>query len=274
VLVSRVITHLELSLPYVRKDPVKRYSRQALTSVFIKAFSTGLFLAVVCFLPVWAQDSGNNTAVPLMKHPTCTKSASDSDCQEVDSASLSTAPAVDAATPDEDGNDAGKSLLTVDCPDYKAIANRYLDYHKALLKAKRLKELVPYRMQVFQDQYNQTMAPGKFKAADNPDLLLPLIQAMEPRNIKITKILIKDDWAQLHAEGLDAGALIEGMNKGLNKIGEDLSKALGNVGQPGQEKTVTFGSTQLHKENGFWQIGKERWSSKTFTVPSTESIKN
>jgi hypothetical protein len=159
------------------------------------------------------------------------------------------------------------------------LIERYMQYHKAMLTATSVDDLLPYKPVAMAEKMNTNLAAK----ADSPEKLkqvqqamLAMMKLMMPQNIQITSVKITGDNAELTASASDSGVLMNGLEQGMGKMVSGLATGLG--AKPGTSAKVqpapmrTTGKITMVKEAGEWKIGDESWNS-TNADPKQEAAR-
>lgn len=141
----------------------------------------------------------------------------------------------------------------------------YFKYHETFKSAKTLEDLQPFMAQDIKDKMKKTMESGTPGAGMTMDALLALMKSMEPQGVKLKKEVITGNTATLELTATDQGAFGDALGKGVEQIGTEFAKAFGATPKPGATKpmkSVTTGTVTLHKQEGVWKIGEQKWNTR------------
>lgn len=116
----------------------------------------------------------------------------------------------------------------------------YMELHAKELNAKSYEDLLPLRAK-------DSIAEDKPTSAEEKKMIFPLMHEMIPKVVKVTKETL---------EGSKATLLVTVPTQPPNQMGM---------------VETTTGTITLEKEDGKWKLFKEKWDSKSESVPGAPS---
>jgi len=153
----------------------------------------------------------------------------------------------------------------------EAIAKRYIECNDGFMNAKTLEEALQYSCQKTRDDFQKKIAEAKAKGSLDQqekaiDGWFKFLKMMRCRTVKVTKVVVKDDKAELTATSSDSGQIGDMFN-GLNKM-------IPTAGaKPTPMYTRNDGVIKMVKENGVWMMEQETWNGSTSNLTPQQQAK-